>query len=189
MDTNNYLEAMSSRVSLANEGFRKKVGKVAGVDVLVMMNEGEYAEGEKTIGTACLGGCLATLIYAEGEKRRGIVTHYFPIHSIEHSDRIEELIREHPEMCTSPVKRGVVLYPEGYMNPNESEVELLEITIKLALGADTRVDFLSYSLLKKKALLSLDSLGCAPILSGDAVLDLREGIEKRFYGNKIMRAF
>ncbi|MBU2639274.1 MAG: hypothetical protein KKG75_01040 [Nanoarchaeota archaeon] len=107
--------------------FAKGKETLRGIDTprdFVEMSDGKYTSGEE-LHTSGLGGCIATLLYFEGEgTKEGILTHYPPLEIDENISKLREL-QEQNFGREYQKQRGVVLVER----PTEAS-QLLETGIR-----------------------------------------------------------
>ncbi len=73
-----------------------------------------YLEGSGSLGTYGVGSCWVAMLYARSDKKRGILTHCPAERGYHHSAGIGRLLKDHPQMKASPVRRAVMLVDDSY---------------------------------------------------------------------------
>jgi len=130
----------------------------------VRMNDGKFIElspddeQEKTIWTFGLGGCTATLIYAENAdgKKFACMTHYDSLHKSENSNNLQKLIRSNPWLRNAKQTQAIIMAEEHLeKNPNTQKwepgfsdkmtIDLLLLKIKNELGVNCDIKLQPYS--------------------------------------------
>ncbi|MBI4162051.1 MAG: hypothetical protein HY513_00080 [Candidatus Aenigmarchaeota archaeon] len=117
----------------------------------VKMEDGRHLEGDGYLWTYGVGGCWATMIYAQGSgKNHGILTHYSPPHFHVNRYKLRQLGREHPEMKSAQRKGAVILLDDMYDLADElgyhaTKVGVHELAIKDMFG-EMEVKVIQYPL-------------------------------------------